>query len=74
MPWPIRRRRFPTQDIEIAIVRANFVKHILGAVPLIKHLLDHVLAILKSKSNRPFVRRPPGVAVHFQLHLLHSDA
>ena len=74
MPRAIRRRRFPTQDIEIAIIRANFVKRILGAIPLIKYLLDHVLAILKPKSNRPFVRRPPGVAVHFQLHLLHSDA
>ena len=74
MPRPIRRRRFPAQDIEIAVVCANFVKGILWAVPLVKHLLDHVLAILKPKSNRPFVRRPPGVAVHFQLHLLHSDA
>jgi hypothetical protein len=33
-----------------------------------------VLTILKPKSNRPFVRRPSGVAIHFQLHLLHSDA
>lgn len=74
MPGPIRSRRFPPQDIEIAIVRANFVKRILGAIPLIKHLLDHVLAILKPKSNWPFVRRPPRVAIHFQLHLLHSDA
>ena len=65
MPRPIRRRRFPAQDIEIAVVRAYFVKGILGAVPLVKYLLDHVLAILKPKSNRPFVRRPPGVAIHF---------
>ena len=74
MPRPVRRRRFPTQDIEIAVIRAYLVKGILRAVPLVKYLLDHVLAILKPKSNRPFVRRPPGVAVHFQLHFLHSDA
>jgi hypothetical protein len=64
MPSTLRRRRFPTQDIEIAVVRAYFVKSILGAVPLVKYLLDHVLAILKPKSNRPFVRGPAGVAIH----------
>jgi hypothetical protein len=64
MPSALRRRRFPTQDIEIAVVCAYFVKSILGAVPLVKYLLDHVLAILKPKSNRPFVRRPAGVAIH----------
>jgi hypothetical protein len=53
MPRAVRRRRFPTQDIEIAIIRANLVKGILGAIPLIKYLLDHVLVILKPKSNRP---------------------
>ena len=74
VPRSVRRRCFPAQDIEIAVVRAYFVKGILWAVPLVHYLLDHVRAILKSKSNRPFVRRPPRVAVHFQLHLLHSDA
>ena len=73
MPKAMRRRCFPAQDIEIAVIRSYFVKSILGAVPLVKYLFDHVLTILKPKSNRPFVRRPPGVAVHFQLHLLHSD-
>ena len=74
MPNAIRRRCFPAQDIEIAVICANFVKGILGAVPLVKYLLDHVLAILKPKSNWPFVCRPSGVAVHFELHLPHSDA
>src|SRR5271165_1846703 len=73
MPNAIRRRCFPAQDIEIAVVRAYLVKSILWAVPLVKHLLDHVLTILKPKSNRPFVRRPPRVAIHFQLHLPFSS-
>ena len=73
MPKPIWGRCFPAQDIEIAVVRAYFVIGILWAVPLVKHLLDHVLAILKPKSNWPFVRRPTR-AIHFQLHLFHSDA
>jgi hypothetical protein len=65
MPRPVGCRRFPAQDVEIAVVRAYLVKGILWAVPLVKYLLDHVLAILKPKSNRPFVSRPSGVAVHF---------
>ena len=74
MPRPIRRRCLPAQDIEVAVIGANFVKGVLRAVPLVKYLLDHVLTILKPKSNRPFVGRSSGVAVHFQLHLFHSDA
>ena len=74
MPMALRRRRFSAQDIEIAVICADFVKGILRTVPLIEYFLDHVLPILKPKSNRPFVRRPPRVAIHFQLHLFHSDA
>src|SRR5271166_5593871 len=73
MPIALRRRRFPAQDIEVAVVRAYFVKGILWPVLLVKHLLDHVLAILKPKSNRPFIRRPTRVAIHFQLHLPFSS-
>jgi hypothetical protein len=29
---------------------------------------------VQTKSNRSFVRRPSGIAIHFQLHLFHSDA
>jgi len=61
MPRSVGRRGFSAQDIEIAVARAYFVKGILWAVPLVKHLLNHVLAILKPTSNRPFVRRPSGV-------------
>ena len=49
MPRPVRLRCFPAQDIEIAVVRAYFVKGILWAVPLVKDLLDHVLT-----KSRPF--------------------
>jgi hypothetical protein len=57
-----------------AVRSAQSVSGIGRSVPLVKHLLDHVLVPAQPKSNRPFVRRPPGVAVHFQLHLFHSDA
>ena len=41
---------------------------------MVEEFLDQVLTIFKPKSDRPFVHRPPGVAIHFQLHLLHCDA
>lgn len=40
------------------------------AVPLVQHLLDHVLTLLKSKTNRPLVRLPTRVAIYVQLHLI----
>ena len=36
MPRPIGRRRFPAQDVEIAVIRAYLVKGILRAVPLVE--------------------------------------
>src|SRR5208283_264424 len=72
MPGAVGGRRFPAQDVEIAVIRTNFVKSILRAVPLVHYLFDHVLTILKSKTNRPFVRRPPGIAIDLQLHSFFS--
>lgn len=39
IPKSIRRRSFPAQDIEIAVIRANFVKGILQPVPPVKYLV-----------------------------------
>src|SRR5271165_3251524 len=72
MPRAVGSRCLSAQDVEIAVVRAYLEKDILRAVPLVYQLFDHVLTILKSKTNRSFVRRPPGVAIHFQLHFLFS--
>src|SRR5271157_4115334 len=62
------------QDVEVAVICTDFVKGILRTVPLVQYFLDHVLVPVQSKANRPFVRRPPGIAIHFQLHPHHSDA
>ena len=59
-----------SQDIEIPIIGANFVKDILWPVPLIEYLLNHVLVSIKSKTNRPLIRLPSRVAIDFQLHLM----
>src|SRR5271169_5560274 len=59
MPRAVGSRCLPAQDVEIAVVREYLEKDILRAVPLVYHLFDHVLTILKSKTNRSFVDRPP---------------
>jgi len=74
MPKAIWRGCLPAQDVEIAVIGTDFVKGILRAVPLVQYFLDHVLVPVQPKANRPFVRYPPGIAIHFQLHLFHSDA
>ena len=58
-----------SQDIKIPIIGANFIKDILWTVPLIEYLLNHVLASIKPKTNRPLVRLHSGIAIDFQLHL-----
>src|SRR5664279_1482065 len=73
MPRSVRRRCFPPQDVEIAVVRAYFVKGILRAVPLVQYFLDHVLTIVEPKTNRPFVRCSTGIATYLQIHLLSSS-
>src|SRR5271165_7150451 len=74
MPKAIRRGCLPAQDVEIAIICTHFVKGIGRTVPPIEYFLDHVLVPVQPKANRPFVRRPTRVAIHFQHHLFHSDA
>ena len=58
MPSAIRRRRFPAQDVEIAVICTDFVKGILRAVPLVQYFLDHVLASRPAESEPAF--RPPS--------------
>ena len=70
MPRPVRRRRFSSQDVEITVIRANFVKGVMWPVPLVQDFLDQVLMLRKSKTNRPFICLPTGVAIYLQLHIL----
>jgi hypothetical protein len=74
MPRSIGGRCFSAQDVEIAVVRMDFEKGILWPIPLVEEFLDKILVSVQPKSNRPFVRCPTRVAIHFQLHLFHSDA
>ncbi len=49
--------------------RRGLGKRILWPVPLIEHLLNHVLVSIKPKTNRPFVCPPSRVAIDFQLRI-----
>ena len=77
MPRTLGRRRFPPQDIKIAVTGESFGEGIIWAALLLQHLLDQVKAPVKSQTNGPVVRLPTGVAIYLQLHLLlmpaHSD-
>jgi hypothetical protein len=55
-------------DVEIAIIHADFAKHMLRPVPLIHHFLNRVLVLAQPKANGPFIRLPPRVALHLDSH------
>jgi len=66
MPRSIRR--LLPQDIDVAILRANLIKRIVRAIPLVLNFLDRILALVEPKTNRPLVCFPSGIAIYFQLH------
>ena len=37
------------------------------------HLLDEILMLVNSKTDRPLVRYPPRIAIHVYLHRLYSQ-
>jgi|SRR5205807_999979 len=70
MPGPLGSRGFAPQNIEIAVIRADFVNGILRAIPLIEDFLDRVFVPVEAKTDGPFVRFPTGIAIHLEFHIL----
>jgi hypothetical protein len=68
MPRPLGWGSFVPKNIEIAVVCANPIKGVVGAVPLVQHLLNQVFVPVQSKPDRSFVRLPTGIAIHLQFH------
>lgn len=68
MPAVFRRRESVSEDVQIAVIGANFEVGIVGAVPLIQHLFDEVVAIAKAEADRSFVGLLAGVAFDVQVH------
>jgi hypothetical protein len=73
MPGSFGSRRFAPQDVKVAVIRPNFVKGIMKAVPLIQQLLYQVFVLIKPKTDRSFVRLPTRITIHLQLHLRPSS-
>jgi hypothetical protein len=70
IPRRIRRRRSLPQNIEIAVIGAQFEKDLLRPEPLVEHLVNHVLAVIDAKTNWSLVCLSSRVAIDFQFHSL----
>jgi hypothetical protein len=56
------------QNVDLAVIRANLEKRVLGPVPLVEHFFDSELMSIESKTDRPLVRLPTGIAIHLHSH------
>jgi hypothetical protein len=61
-------RHLPPQDIDVAILGADLIKRIARTIPLVQDFLDRVVTFVESKTNRPLVCLPSGIAIYFELH------
>lgn len=68
MPRSIRR--LLPQDIDVAILGADLIKRIVRVIPLVQDFLDRVVTFVESKTNRPLVCLPSGIAIYFEFHFL----
>lgn len=57
-----------TQDVEIAIIRADLEKDMLRAIPLVEHFLDNIFVTVQAKANGALIRLPPRVTMDLQGH------
>ena len=68
IPFTVRHRGPVPQDVDIAIMCTNLEKHVLPPVPLVEHLLDHVLMVVQPEPNRPLIGDAARVALYLQSH------
>jgi hypothetical protein len=61
-----------TENVEVAVVGANFEEGMLGSVPLIDYFLDKIFAMIQSKAEWPLVALAARVALDMHLHLTRS--
>jgi len=57
------------EDVEIAIIRANFEEDVVWPEPLVEHLPDRVLVRVQPKAHGPLVRLPPRIAFDRDPHI-----
>jgi hypothetical protein len=63
---PLIRRKLVTKDINISVVRTNFVEVVIRTVPLIQNFVDQVLVNAKLKRDGTLVRFPSRIAFEFR--------
>jgi hypothetical protein len=56
------------KDVQVRIIRANFVEGIIGSVPLIQDFLNQVFLLVHAKAKRPLFRFVPRVGLHLHSH------
>lgn len=55
-------------DVEIAIVGTDFEEGMIGAVPSIDHVLDHIFVIVQLKAKWSLVGLATGITLNVQPH------
>jgi hypothetical protein len=60
------------QDVEVAIAGLELEKNMLGAVPLVDHVLHEILVVVQPKANGPLFGFATGVTLDLKIHGLNS--
>lgn len=71
LPLSVRCRCLLSKDVEIPVIRLNFVEDALGVVPLIEHGLDLVLPFSKPEANGSLIGLSARITFHGQFHRFH---
>jgi len=66
---PLVGTHVASEDMEIAIIGANFEERIISPVPLVEYFLNHVIDFAKLEADRSLIFLSAGVAFHTQFHL-----
>lgn len=56
------------ENVEIAVVRPELEKYIVGAIPLIDDFLDEIFSIIQLKADGSLVCFATGVTLNVQVH------
>src|SRR5689334_18887919 len=68
VPLAIGHRGLAPQDVQVPVVRTDFIPGILRTVPLIDDFLDSILVRIDPESHRTLFRSVGRVALHVNAH------
>jgi len=58
-----------SQDVDVAIIRANLVPGVFLSVPLVEQFLNHVFMLIHPKADGSFIRFAARVALNLHSHI-----